>query len=200
MKVKVLKLDNTTSTVELKIEKSLDSNDLSTGLALINRVKNQAQKQGTKLSKTRSDIRTGTSKPYRQKGTGRARQGSSKGPHFVGGGVAHGAKPDFTKLALNKKHKAVILRDFIFSMLSDETMQFVELGTDSKKLRDLLNDSNKTALLYSKDSTKLVLALRNLPNVDLMEMSSLSPFNLVNHKRVLVDESLKEDLVNILTK
>src|SRR5688572_10330331 len=107
MKVKVLKLNNSSSQIDLKIEgEARTQGRLMRDVALVARVRNQANKQGTKKAKTRTEVVGHSAKPYKQKHTGRARQGSTKGPHHRGGGVAHSILPDFKKLSINKKQKS----------------------------------------------------------------------------------------------
>ncbi len=200
MKVNVLKLDNTTSNIDVDLELSGLSANVSYDLALINRVKNQAEKQGTKHAKTRSEIRTGTKKPYRQKGTGNARQGSTKGPHFVGGGVAHGPMPDTSKLKLNKKYKSVALKKIVAAKLQDDSLKFVELGSDKKALRTFASALPKSLLIYSKDSKELVRSIQNVPGIELLEVESVSPTSIVNYAQVLIDVNSKEEFEKILKK
>jgi large subunit ribosomal protein L4 len=198
MKVAVLKLNNNSSTTDLDLsnENKLNLKDV----ALVNRVRNQALKQGTKHVKTRSEVVGGKKKPFRQKGTGNARQGSTVSAHHVGGGVAHGPMPDFSKLKLNKKFKTQVLRDTIFNIIENNKLSFVELSDNKKDLRGFFIAKPKSLLIYSDVNKDLTKFIRNLGNVDLVRMGNLSPFDLIHSDNVYVDLGCKEELVNILKK
>jgi large subunit ribosomal protein L4 len=199
MKVQVLKLDNTASDVDFDIDvKSSENLDLD--LAVIARVKAQAEKQGTKKAKGRAEVRGHAAKPFKQKGTGRGRQGSTKGPHHRGGGISHGAKQDYTSLRLNKRYKSVVLKRFLVDLISNDRFSFVELDGDKKALRGLLTGDVKTLVVYAVGSREKVYAVRNLPNVELLNVSNVSPFNIVNYQRVLVDVNSKEEILNLINK
>lgn len=199
MKVKVLKLDNTTSDIDFKFEVK-SSENLEQDLAIIARVKAQAEKQGTKKAKTRSEVAGHAAKPFKQKGTGRGRQGSTKGPHFVGGGVAHGPRQDYSSLKLNRKYKSIALKRFLADYISNEQFSFVDLTgkSTSKDVRNLFANGEKTLVVYSKDNVDLVRATRNLAHVDSVNVQNVSAFNVVNYTRILVDVASKDDLLNLL--
>jgi large subunit ribosomal protein L4 len=198
MKVKVLKSNNSTEEVDLKINEAaaLTDNDV----ALVSRVRNQALKQGTKHSKTRSEVTGHSAKPFRQKGTGRARQGSTKGPHHVGGGVAHGPKPDFTKLNLNKKYKSLVLKKALVEGMMNDTVKLIELKAGDKELRKSLDAAGKTLVIFSANNLESVKGLRNLANLEVLNWAQLSSFNLLNRSNVLIDIDCQEELVNLLNK
>jgi large subunit ribosomal protein L4 len=189
MKVKVLKLDNTASDVDFNFEVK-SSENLEQDLGVIARVKAQA--------KTRSEVRGHSAKPFKQKGTGRGRQGSTKGPHFVGGGIAHGPRQDYSSLKLNRKYKSVALKRFLADYISNEKLSFVDLSgkTDAKSVRNFFSNGGKTLVVYSKDSIETLRAVRNMPHVDSVNVQNLSASNVINYERVLVDVLSKEELLN----
>lgn len=197
MKLKLLKLDNTVSDVEIKFEVK-SSENLESDLALIARVKNQAQKQGTKLAKGRSEVRGHKAKPYKQKGTGRARQGSTAGPHQTGGGISHGPKQDYTSLSLNKKFKGVVLKRFLADYISNNQLSFIDLTGDNKAVRAFFSTDVKTLVIFSKDNVLTARSVSNLQKVSSLNMQNLSVFNVINYERILVDVNSKDELVNIL--
>lgn len=146
-----------------------------------------AARQGTHSTKTRGDVRGGGRKPYRQKGTGRARQGSIRAPQFTGGGVVHGPQPrDYTQRT-PKKMKAAALR----SALSDRARngrihvitEFVTTGTPSTKaalaaLRHL-TDRDKVLVVTTREDELTVRSLRNLPQTRLLPADQLNTYDVL---------------------
>ena len=146
-----------------------------------------AARQGTHSTKTRGDVRGGGRKPYRQKGTGRARQGSIRAPQFTGGGVVHGPQPrDYTQRT-PKKMKAAALR----SALSDRARngrihvitEFVTTGTPSTKaalaaLRHL-TDRDKVLVVTTREDELTVRSLRNLPETRLLPADQLNTYDVL---------------------
>jgi large subunit ribosomal protein L4 len=198
MKVKVLKLDNSSTDSNISLDAA--TKVYASEVALINRVKNQAEKQGTKKIKTRAQVRGGAAKPYRQKGTGRARQGSTNGPHFIGGGVAHGPRMDTTKLGLNKRYKVNILKRMLEARISNETLNLVELTNEPKALRSFFGAYNKTLLVYSTENKEVLKFIKNLPNLVMISVNNLSAFDLINYSNVMIDSKLESEVSNILSK
>ena len=146
-----------------------------------------AARQGTHSTKTRGQVRGGGRKPYRQKGTGRARQGSIRAPQFTGGGVVHGPQPrDYTQRT-PKKMKAAALR----SALSDRARngrihvitEFVTTGTPSTKaalaaLRHL-TDRDKVLVVTTREDELTVRSLRNLPQTRLLPADQLNTYDVL---------------------
>ena len=151
-----------------------------------------AIRQGTHATKTRGMVRGGGRKPYRQKGTGRARQGSIRAPQFTGGGVVHGPQPrDYTQRT-PKKMKAAALR----SALSDRARngrvhvitEFLVADKPSTKqaLAGLRNLTDRKALVVvSREDTLSVLSLRNLPDVLVTWADQLNTYDVLNSDDVI---------------
>ena len=151
-----------------------------------------AIRQGTHATKTRGMVRGGGRKPYRQKGTGRARQGSTRAPQFAGGGVVHGPQPrDYTQRT-PKKMKAAALR----SALSDRARngrvhvitEFLVADKPSTKqaLAGLRNLTDRKALVVvSREDTLSVLSLRNLPDVLVTWADQLNTYDVLNNDDVI---------------
>ena len=151
-----------------------------------------AIRQGTHATKTRGMVRGGGRKPYRQKGTGRARQGSTRAPQFAGGGVVHGPQPrDYTQRT-PKKMKAAALR----SALSDRARngrvhvitEFLVADKPSTKqaLAGLRNLTDRKALVVvSREDTLSVLSLRNLPDVLVTWADQLNTYDVLNSDDVI---------------
>jgi large subunit ribosomal protein L4 len=162
-----------------------------------------AARQGTHKAKTRGEVSGGGRKPYKQKGTGRARQGSIRAPQFTGGGVVHGPQPrDYTQRT-PKKMKAAALR----GALSDRAREgrihvvesFVDAETPSTKaaLATLaaVTESTKVLVVLTADDEMNWLSLRNLPTVHLLEAGQLNTYDvLVADEVVFTTEALDEFL------
>jgi large subunit ribosomal protein L4 len=149
-------------------------------------------RSGTKAQKTRSEVRGGGAKPWRQKGTGRARAGSSSSPIWVGGGATFAAKPrDFTQKVNRKMYRGAIR-----SMLSELVRQQRLLVTDefgvtapkTKELRLKLKelDTQNVLIVVEGFDEKLWLAARNLPHVEVLDARSVDPVSLVKHDKVIM--------------
>ena len=151
-----------------------------------------AIRQGTHATKTRGMVRGGGRKPYRQKGTGRARQGSTRAPQFAGGGVVHGPQPrDYTQRT-PKKMKAAALR----SALSDRARngrvhvitEFLVADKPSTKqaLAGLRNLTDRKALVVvDREDTLSILSLRNLPDVLVTWADQLNTYDVLNSDDVI---------------
>lgn len=166
-------------------------------LALLNRVVLQNSKQGTKKAKDRSDVNGTTAKPFRQKGTGKARQGSRKGPHMRGGGVAHGPKPDFKKLKLNKEFKRKLTKEILRKYMDVGSLLFVDLGAEKTFLRYELN-KEKSLLVYHVSNLEGLKKVRNLPNLVTLSFNSISPLKFLNFNKIYFDIIICNQLVELV--
>jgi large subunit ribosomal protein L4 len=162
-----------------------------------------AARQGTHATKTRGMVSGGGKKPYRQKGTGRARQGSTRAPQFTGGGVAHGPQPRDYSQRTPKKMKAAALR----GALSDRAREgriyvvesFVDSDTPSTKTAlatlTAITESRKVLVVLSVEDELNWLSLRNLPTVHLIESGQLNTYDvLVADEVVFTSDALAEFL------
>jgi large subunit ribosomal protein L4 len=156
-----------------------------------------AARQGTHSTKTRGEVRGGGKKPYRQKGTGRARQGSTRAPQFVGGGVVHGPQPrDYTQRT-PKKMKAAALR----GALSDRARAGLVFVVDTlapgdtpstKAARVALAEiagEGKTLVVLARDDRLSQLSLRNLTHVHLLTPGQLNTYDVLNSESVVFTET-----------
>jgi len=156
-----------------------------------------AKRQGTSSSKTRSEVRGGGAKPWRQKGTGRARVGSTRNPSRVHGGSAFGPKPHKYSVKVNKKVKLLakksalslkissssfkILKDF--NLKSHKTKEFVEI------LNNLEINNEKITLITGEEKNKnLYLSSKNLEKINLVNVDSFSTYDIMNCNFLLVDK------------
>jgi large subunit ribosomal protein L4 len=164
-----------------------------------------AARQGTHSTKTRGEVRGGGKKPYRQKGTGRARQGSTRAPQFTGGGVVHGPKPRDYSQKTPKKMKAAALRGALSDRARHGLVHVVPSIVDGDApstkaartaLADLLGAAPVKALVViGREDTTGWLSLRNLPTVHLIEPGQLNTYDvLVNDAVVFTEDALAEFL------
>lgn len=153
------------------------------------------RRQGTQSALTRSEVSGGGKKPWRQKGTGRARHGSTRNPQWTHGGVAFAPKPRSYRYTLNKKLKRLALK----SVLSDKAANgriFVVEGLDlpeikTKSMKALLDtvEAGKSVVITEGVKQNVVLSARNLPGVKTTPANILSVYDLLNAKSLVVDQA-----------
>ncbi len=145
-----------------------------------------AKRSGTSSTKTRGEVRGGGRKPWRQKGLGRARQGSIRAPHWVGGGVAHGPKPrDYTQRT-PKKMKRLALRSALSARASEEAVMVIEdldWSTPKTKqavsLLEAIGAGGKSLVVLGKLDGNAGRSFRNLPEVHLCQPGHLTPYDVL---------------------
>ena len=149
-------------------------------------------RSGTKAQKTRSDVRGGGAKPFRQKGTGRARAGTSRSPIWRGGGIIFAARPRDYSQKVNKKAYRSAVRSILSELIRQERLIVVEsLAVDSPKTKQLVEKLKaiglEGALIVSHEPDEnLYLAARNLRNVDVFDTELVDPVNLINYDKVVM--------------
>ena len=147
---------------------------------------------GTKAQKNRSEVRGGGAKPWRQKGTGRARVGTIRSPLWRGGGVAFAARPRYFGLKLNKKMYRGAMRSLVSELARQGRLVIVDdFSLDTPRTRELLAKlrklSLKAVLIVTAEADKrLYLAARNVQNVDVTEVGGLDPVSLIRFDNVLM--------------
>jgi large subunit ribosomal protein L4 len=158
-----------------------------------------AQRSGTAKTKDRGEVSGTGKKPWRQKGTGRARTGSLRTNIFSGGGVVHGPVPrDFSK-KVNSKTRTLALRKALSERLKDDEVTVVaDLNLETKKTKalcaqlDAIDTEAKTLLIVDADASKnenLCLASRNIPLVELVEASSLNTYQVLRSDRIIITQA-----------
>lgn len=178
-----IKIDDRTS--KYLIQKSLVVQDLN-------------KRQGTASCKTRSEVKGGGKKPWKQKGTGRARSGSSNSPLWKGGGVTFGPKPRIYKKKINSKEKQLALQTIIYNSMSktkilDNSFQDIETPSTKNfsnlisKIADV-NQERKILIVAHNPNKNLKLASRNLPNIQLSYANNIILRDLLISKEVLITE------------
>jgi len=158
-----------------------------------------AKKQSTSSTKTRSEVSGGGRKPWRQKGTGRARAGSNRSPLWRGGGSIFGPKPKTIKHKLNKKERQLALKTVLAGKYSTMTTVIKDfensLETPStKKILQVFKNCNielnkKTLLIVDEKSEQLKLSIRNIKNIELSSASNLNTFNLLAAEQIVLTPS-----------
>tara|TARA_Y100000590_G_C15654836_1_gene990216 strand:- start:373 stop:999 length:627 start_codon:yes stop_codon:yes gene_type:complete len=161
-----------------------------------------ANRQGTSSSKTRAEVSGGGAKPWKQKGTGRARVGSSRNPSRVHGGSAFGPKPRDYDIKLNKKVKVLArksalsekIKSNFFKVIDDLSMKSIKTKEFNEILNNLdINDTSLTVMMGKYDNN-IFLSCRNLHKVNFVTASNFSTYDIVNSKVVLFDKSCIEIL------
>jgi large subunit ribosomal protein L4 len=193
-----------TSTVDVQLPAEIF--DVQTNIPLIHQVvvaQLAAARQGTHKTKTRGEVSGGGKKPYRQKGTGRARQGSTRAPQFAGGGVVHGPVPRDYEQRTPKKMKAAALR----GALSDRARDGRVIVVDRLVEGDVPNTKSAVALLNGVTEHKHVLvvlqrtdevsykSLRNVPTVHLLDVGQLNTYDVLVNDAVVFTQGAYDQFV-----
>ena len=152
------------------------------------------RRTGTADTKTRGEVRGGGRKPYRQKGTGRARQGSISAPHYRGGGVVFGPHPRSYEQRLPRKMKRLALRGALTAKLTDEQLKVIDtFGLEAIKTKELaavlsaLQATGRVLVVAPGRDQTLERSARNLPTVEVILADSLNVVDLINADLVLIE-------------
>jgi large subunit ribosomal protein L4 len=161
-------------------------------------------RQGTKAQKTRSEVRGGGKKPWRQKGTGRARAGTIRSPIWVGGGRAFAAKPRNFEQKVNKKMYRGAIRSILSELVRQERLIVVEkFAVEAPKTKELLNklnglELNDVLIVTPEVDENLFLASRNLYKVDVRDVQGIDPVSLIAFEKVLITADAVKQLEEAL--
>jgi large subunit ribosomal protein L4 len=164
-----------------------------------------AARQGTHKVKTRGEVAGGGRKPYKQKGTGRARQGSIRAPQFTGGGVVHGPVPRDYSQRVNKKMKAAALRGALSDRARAGVVHVVEnfVTGETPRTKDALTalanitDSRKVLVVLGVEDELNWLSLRNLAHVHLLEAGQLNTYDVLNSDAVVFTASALDEFLGV---
>jgi large subunit ribosomal protein L4 len=165
------------------------------------------QRQGTHKAKERAEVRGGGKKPFRQKGTGRARQGTSRSPLNKGGGTIFGPRPHKYRLTLPKKAARLARKSALSLKAKENEIMIVEDFTfESPKTKDLYSilsllkiSDKKTLLLTSDKNESLYKSGRNIPKLDVQISDKVATYQLLNNKVILMQKSAIENLCKSLS-
>ena len=165
-----------------------------------------SQRQGTVSTKTRSEVRGGGRKPWKQKGTGRARAGSNRSPLWKGGGVIFGPKPKTVSSKLNKKERRLALQTLLYNkknniliidnleneLTESKTKNFLKICTDCG-----IDLQQRVLVIVSNKTMSLKLSTQNLKNVELISASNLNTFSLLKAKQIILTPLAINDIKEI---
>ena len=170
----------------------IEANESAMHSVVVNQLANK--RQGTQSAKTKSEVRGGGKKPYRQKGTGRARQGSIRSAQWIKGGIIFAPKPRSYRYTLPKKVRRLALKSALSSKVSESNIIVLDsLALEEIKTKRIagmlnkLNASEDTALVVIKDKDRNVtLSARNIPGVKTAYVNTLNVYDILKHKKFIV--------------
>ena len=150
------------------------------------------KRQGTQSAKTRSEVSGGGKKPWRQKGTGHARQGSTRSPQWTGGGVVFAPKPRDYSFKMNKKEKAAAIKSVLTSKVNDN--KFIVLDSlkmdefKTKKMVEVLNNLkvNKALVVLAEKDEKVIRSAKNIPTIATTLSNSLSVYEMLKYDSLVI--------------
>ena len=194
------------ATQTLKVEFPAEIFDAETNIPLIHQVvvaQQAAARQGTHATKTRGEVRGGGRKPYKQKGTGRARQGSTRAPQFAGGGTVHGPQPRSYDQRTPKKMKAAALRGALSDRARAGRIHVVDglVPSDKPSTRhavaglNALSQGRRQLVVLERDDAITWLSLRNVPSVHLLAVDQLNTYDVLLSDDVVFTKGAYEALV-----
>lgn len=150
-------------------------------------------RQGTQSTKTRAEVSGGGIKPWRQKGTGRARQGSIRSPQWAGGGVALGPKPRSYRYSLNKKTRQLALKSVLTSKVNEENLIVLDkISMDAYKTKEIvkmlknLNCDGKTLVVLNEKDEKIIKSANNIPGVATTLVTTLNTYEIIKHDKCVI--------------
>lgn len=162
-------------------------------------------RQGTASTKTRSEVSGGGRKPYRQKGTGNARQGSTRSPQWPGGGIVFGPKPRKYDKKQNRKERRLAIKSALSSKFQDNELVIVEnLALENAKTKEFnaamksLNVDGKALIVFTDENDNLCLAARNNNKVAVREVSEINVLDLVATDYLVIEESSVKKIEEVL--
>ena len=189
---------------------SVELNENIFGIEINKHVMHQAvvqylanQRQGTKSAKTRSEVSGGGKKPWRQKGTGRARQGSIRSPQWTGGGVVFAPKPRDFSFKLNKKVKRLALKSALTSKVNEEKFIVVDQlklnEIKTKEMKKVLNNLkvNKGLVVLEDNNKNVLLSTRNIPNVKTASVNTINVYDILKYETFVVTKEALQKIEEV---
>ena len=169
----------------------IEPNETVVHSVLVNYLANQ--RQGTQSTKTRAEVRGGGKKPWRQKGTGRARQGSIRAPQWIKGGIALGPKPRSYKYTVNKKERRLAIKSILSSKVLEKELTVVEklelkeikTKTMVKALADLKVEG-KTLIIVPENNKNVLMSSRNIEGVKTITANNINVFDLLKYTNLIL--------------
>lgn len=183
----------------------IEPNTVAMHAAVINYLANR--RQGTQSTKTRTEVSGGGRKPWRQKGTGHARQGSTRSPQWVHGGVALGPKPRKYRFTLNKKVRRLALVSALSSKVAAEEMIVLDkLELDEIKTKAMVKTlknigaEDKALVVMSEVNTNVVKSANNIPGVKTTLTNALNVYDILNYDKFVVTKEAVEKIEEVYSK
>ncbi len=162
------------------------------------------RRQGTQSAKTRGEVRGGGRKPWRQKGTGRARQGSTRSPQWKGGGVAFAPKPRDYSYTTPKKVRRLALKSVLTSKVQEKELIVVDsLSFEAPKTKDMVNflsavNADKKALVVIKNSDQnIIRSAKNIPSVMTTDARSINVYDLLKYNSLILTKEALEEIEEV---
>ena len=162
-------------------------------------------RQGTADTKTRSEVSGGGKKPWRQKGTGRARQGSTRAPHWIKGGIVFGPHPRSYAKKMNRKERRLALKSALsYKVIESEMIVVDNFDLESGKTKDAkvalnnLKANKKVLLVVDELNDNVILATRNLNNVVLLEASEINTYDVIAADNMIITEKAVKAIEEVL--
>ena len=169
----------------------IEPNEAIVHSVLVNYLANQ--RQGTQSTKTRAEVSGGGKKPWRQKGTGRARQGSTRAPQWIKGGVALGPKPRSYRYTVNKKERRLAIKSVLSSKVLEKELTVVdklelkEIKTKSMvKALSALKVEGKTLIILPENDKNVVMSARNIEGVKTISANNINIFDLLKYSNLIL--------------
>ena len=169
----------------------IEPNENIVHAVLVNYLANQ--RQGTQSTKTRAEVSGGGRKPWRQKGTGRARQGSTRAPQWIKGGIALGPKPRSYRYTVNKKERRLAIRSVLSSKVLEKELtvldkiELKEIKTKSMvKALSALKLEGKTLIVLPENNTNVVMSARNIEGVKTISANNINVFDLLKYNNLVL--------------
>lgn len=162
-------------------------------------------RQGTHATKTRGEVSGGGKKPWKQKGTGQARQGSIRAPHWRGGGITFGPQPRSYDKKMNRKERRLALKSALaYKAINSELIVVENFNVETNKTKDMisilekLNATGKTLIVVDELSDNQILATRNLKNINLLQADEINTYDIVNCNKVIITEAAVKAIEEVL--
>ena len=170
--------------------------------ALVNYLANQ--RQGTQSTKTRAEVSGGGKKPWRQKGTGRARQGSTRAPQWIKGGIALGPKPRSYKFTINKKEKRLAIKSILSSKVSENELVVLDkLELKEIKTKEIANAltnlkvEGKALIMLPEKNETVQKSARNIEGVKTTLVGTINVYDLIKYSKLIVTEDTVKKLEEV---
>lgn len=160
------------------------------------------QRQGTQSALTRAEVRGGGRKPWRQKGTGRARQGSIRSPQWTGGGVVFAPKPRDYSFKLNKKVKRLALKSALTTKVNDGKLVVLDeltVNAKTKEMASVLSNLNvaKALVIVEDNNNNAVVAARNIPTVKTASVNTINVYDVLKYDSLVLTKAVVEKIEEV---